>query len=80
MTKSGKLEWGKNAIMQVAYFLNGPLINLFYCHINLYLEKVTSYMKFNCKSKLYGKFQLFHAIVDGSIKMLENVSISKNFN
>ena len=73
MAKSGKLEWGKNAIMQVAYFLNGPLFNLlFYCHIILYLEKVTSYMKFNCKSKLYGKFQRFHAIVDGSIKMLEN--------
>ena len=38
----------KNAIMQVTYFLNGPLFNLlFYCHIILYWEKVTFYEKFS---------------------------------
>ena len=38
----------KNAIMQVTYFLNGPVVNLlFYCQIILYLEKVTSYEKCN---------------------------------
>ena len=36
----------KNAIMQMAYFLNGPIvILLFYRHIILYWEKVTSYEK-----------------------------------
>ena len=38
----------KNAIMQLAYFLNGPMFNLlFYCHIILYWEKVTSFEKFS---------------------------------
>ena len=34
--------------MQVTHFLNGPMLNLlFYCHIILYWEKVTSYKKFS---------------------------------
>ena len=38
----------KNTIMQLTYFLNGPMFNLlFYCHIILYWEKVTSFEKFN---------------------------------
>ena len=38
----------KNVIMQVTYFLNDPMVNLlFYCHIILYWEKVTSYEKFS---------------------------------
>ena len=28
----------ENTIMQVTYFLNGSMVNLFYCHI-IYLEK-----------------------------------------
>ena len=57
-----KLNGVKNAIMQVTCFLNSPVFNLlFCCHIVLYLEKVTSYEKFNHKSKLNGKFQRFNA-------------------
>ena len=34
----------KNAILQMAYFLNGTMVNLlFYCDVILYWEKVTSY-------------------------------------
>ena len=68
MTKCEKVEWGKNVIMQVTYFLNDPMFTLlFCCHFVLYCEKVTSYERFNHKSKLYGKFQRFNAI-DGSIE------------
>ena len=43
-----KLNGLNNAIMQVAYFLNGPMFNLlFCCNIVLYSEKVTSYEKFS---------------------------------
>ena len=63
--------------MQVTYFLNGPLFTLlFCCHFVLYWEKVTSYEKFNHKSKLYGKFQRFNAI-DGSIELLKMVEYLK---
>ena len=42
-TKCGKLLNGvKNVIMQGIYFLIGPLFNLFFCHIVLYWENVTS--------------------------------------
>ena len=38
----------KNPIIQVTYFLNGPMFNLlFYCHIIFYWEKVT-YWSPNC--------------------------------
>ena len=68
MTKCDKVEWGKNVIMQVTYFLNDPMFTLlFCCHFVLYCEKVTSCERFNHKSKLYGKFQRFNAI-DGSIE------------
>ena len=68
MTKCDKVEWGKNVIMQVTYFLNDPMFTLlFCCHFVLYCEKVTSYERFNHKSKLYGKFHRFNAI-DGSIE------------
>ena len=34
--------------MQMTYFWNGPMFNLlFYCHIVLYWENVTSYEKFS---------------------------------
>ena len=37
----------KNAIMKVTYFLKDPMFNLlFYYHIILYWEKVTSFEKF----------------------------------
>ena len=43
-----KLNGLNNAIMQVAYLLNGPMFNLlFCCNIVLYLEKVTSYETFS---------------------------------
>ena len=72
-----KLNEVKNVIMQVTYFLNGPMFNLlFCCHIVLYREKVTSFEKFNHKLKLYGKFHRFNAI-DGSIKMLKMVEFPK---
>ena len=41
-----KLNGVKNAIMQGTYFLNDSMFNLFYCHICLYWEAVTSYEKF----------------------------------
>ena len=62
----------KNALMQVSYFLNDLMFNLlFYCHITLYWEKVTSYEKSNYDSKLHGKFQRFNA-TDGTMKMPKN--------
>ena len=43
-----KLNEVKNTIMQVTYYLNGPISNLlFYCHIISHWEKVTSYGEFN---------------------------------
>ena len=42
----------------------------------LYWEKVASYEKFNHKSKLYGKFQRFHAIY-GSVEILKIVELLK---
>ena len=43
----------KNTIMQVTYFSNGPMIRLLiYCHITLYIEKVTSYDQFSHTAKL----------------------------
>ena len=70
----------KNAIMQVTYFLNGPMVDLlFYCHIILYWEQVTSYEKFshnltfewspNCVENFSVSMLL---VVDGSIEILKN--------
>ena len=43
-----ELNGVKNAIIQVTYFLNGPMSHLlFCCHIILYCEKVASYEKFD---------------------------------
>ena len=43
-----QVEWGENAIMQVTYFLNDFIFNLFFfCHIVLYWEKMNSYEKFS---------------------------------
>ena len=50
LTKCAKLNGVKHAIMQVAYFLDGPMFNLlFFCHIVSYWEKVTviSYEKYS---------------------------------
>ena len=74
----------KNAIMQVTYFLNGPMINLLlYCHIILYWEKATSYEKLShsltFETQIVWKIQRFNAI-DGSTKMLKYSWISKAFN
>ena len=79
--KIGKVVTKLNGVkVNVTYFLNGPVFNLlFYCHIVLYWEKVTSHDKFNNKSKLYEKYQRFNAI-DGSVDMLKNSRISKNIN
>ena len=71
-----KLSGVKNAIMQVIYLLNGSIFDLlFYCHIILYREKVTSYEKFNDNLtfclKLSGTFQRFNTIVE-SIEILKN--------
>ena len=70
----------KNAVMQVTYFLNDTMVNLlFYCHIILCREKVTSYEKLLLKSIFSGKIQRFNAS-DESIEMLKNSKISENFN
>ena len=54
---------------------------LFYCHIILHWEKKTSYEKFS-RNRTFefqtGNFQHFNDI-DGSIEMLKNRLISKNF-
>ena len=73
-------EW--NSILQVTYYSNGPVANLlFYCHIFIYWEQVTSQENLATilplKSKLSLKFQRLSAN-DGSIKMLKNSWISKN--
>ena len=69
--------------MQVAYFLNGPIFDLlFYCHINSYWKKVTSYEKFSNnltpELQIVRKFQYFKAI-NWSMKMLKNGWIKKKF-
>ena len=74
----------KNEIMQVTYFLNVPMVNLvFYSHIKLNWEKVTSHENLAAilplKSRLSGKFQRFISI-GGSIEMLEISWMSKNIN
>ena len=59
LTKRDKLNGVKNAIMQVTYFLNSPMFNLlFYCHVILYWEKVTSYEKFSHNLILEGQILL----------------------
>ena len=74
--------------MQVAYFLNGPILNLFVFLLFFFLpycfilgERVTFYEKCSpdvlpLKSKLSGKFQRFNAI-NRSIEMLKIVEFSK---
>ena len=71
----------KNGIMEVTHFLNDPMFNLlFYCHIILNWEKVTSYKNWgtllSLKSKLSGKFQGFNAI-DGKLRCWKIVTRSK---
>ena len=74
----------KNAIMQVTYFLNNPMVNLlFYCHIILHWERKWLLMRYLAailplKSELSGKFLRFIAF-NGSIKMLKYSWIFKNF-
>ena len=75
-----QVEW--NSILQVTYYSNGPIANLlFYCHIFIYWEQVTSQenlaTSLPLKCKLSLKFQRLSAN-DGSIKMLKNSWISKN--
>ena len=66
----------KNAINQVAYFLNGPMFSLlFYCHIILYWQKLTSYEKFShnltLEVQIVWKISVFYTI-NGNIEMLQN--------
>ena len=67
--------------MEVTILLNDPMFNLlFYCHIILNWEKVTSYKNLgtilSLKSKLSGKFQGFNAI-DGKLRCWKIVTRSK---
>ena len=68
----------------VKYFLNNPMFSLlFYCRF-IFIERKWLLMRnlatiSPLTSKLSGKFQCFNAI-DGSIEMLKNSWISKNFN
>ena len=64
--------------------LNDPCWIRFFIAIVFYIERKWLLMKnlatiLSLKSKLSGKFQCFNAI-EGSIKMLKNSWISKNFN
>ena len=66
----------KNSIMQVTYFMNGPMVNC--CFIDILFYAGTKWLlmrKFATilalKSKLSAKFQRFNAI-DGSIEMIKN--------
>ena len=71
-----KLTGMKNAILQVTYFLNGPMVNLLLFVILFYIERKWLYMRnlatiLPLQSILTGKFQRFYAI-DRGIKMLKN--------
>ena len=75
----------KNPIMQVIYFLNGPIlvcffVILFYIHrdwLLLYSQRLRNVAPvLPLKSKLSGKFQRFNAI-NRSIEMLKIVEFSK---
>ena len=84
LTKCDKVEWVKNAIMQVTYFLDDPMFNLFFMVILVYIGRKWLLMRnlvsiLPLWSKLSGKFWHFNAI-DGSIKMLKKSWIFKNFN
>ena len=71
----------KHAIMQVTYFLNGSVVNMLlrsYIERKLLLKRNLATI-LPLKFKLSGKFQRFNAI-NGSIQMLKNSPISKNFN
>ena len=84
LTKCDKyLNWVKNAIMQVTYFLNGSMFNLLFFFIFFYTERKWLLIRnlaaiLPLKSKLSGKRPRFIAI-DRSIKMLKNIWIFKNF-
>ena len=71
MTKQNGVN---NVIMQVTCFLNGLMLNMLFCNIVLYLEKVTSYEKFSknrtLEVQMSGKFQHFNALC-GSIEIVK---------
>ena len=72
-----RLNSVKNVTMQVTYFLKDPVFNLlFYCHIILYWEKMTSYEKCSLEVPIVWKISRFNAI-DGSIQMLKIVEFPK---
>ena len=79
-----KLNGVKNAIMQVTYFLNGPMFNLLHFIVILFYIDWKWLLLRNLaiilllKSKLSGKFYRFNGI-DESIEILKNSWISKNF-
>ena len=59
-TKCDKDEWCKKYDYSIAYFLNNPMFNLlFYCHIILYWEKLTSDEKLNHKFIIIWKISAF---------------------
>ena len=82
-----KVNGVKNAIMQVIYFLNGPMFNLlFHCHIILCWEKMTSYEKFSHNLTLevqvvwnFQKFQLKWKIVKYFTRHKHRAALSKSF-
>ena len=81
---TGEYNGMKKAIMQVTYFRMASW--LIYCFIVIlfYIEKKWLLMRnlaviLPLKSKFSEKLQRFNAI-DGSIEMLNNIWISKNFN
>ena len=74
-----KLSGVKNAIMQVIYLLNGSIFDLlFYCHIILYREKVTSYEKFshNCLEDFSASILLLKVSKYWKIVELRKISIN----
>ena len=70
------MEWNEKCYYADGIFLNGPMNNLlFYCHIFIHAEKVTSEEKFSHNLTLevqnVWKTQCFNAIY-GRIEMLKN--------
>ena len=77
LTKCDKFVWDEKCHYQVTCFLNGPICNLLFFVILLYIERKWLLMRnlvtiLPLKSKLSGTFQRFN-VVDRSIKMLKIV-------
>ena len=67
----------KDVIVQVTYFLNGSMVNSFFCcHITLYWEEETCFEKVTLEIQISEKFQHFNAI-DGISKCWKIIKCSK---